>query len=35
MPGKLPEAIQEIEAAARIRPDPQLEELLNRLRKAQ
>jgi protein O-mannosyl-transferase len=35
MPGKLPEAIQEIEAAVRIRPDPRLQELLNRMRKAQ
>ena len=35
IPGKLPEAILEIEAAERIRPDPRLEEVLNRLRKAQ
>jgi hypothetical protein len=35
MPGKLPEAIQEIESAARIRPDPRLQEFLSRLRKAQ
>ena len=35
MPGKLPEAILEIEAAERIKPDPRLEEVLNRLRKAQ
>jgi len=35
MPGKLPEAIQEIETAERIQPDPRLQELLNRLRKAQ
>ena len=35
MPGKIPEAIQEIEAAARIKPDTRLQELLNRLRKAQ
>jgi Flp pilus assembly protein TadD len=35
MPGRLAEAIQEIEAAQRIRPDPRLQELLNRLPKAQ
>jgi protein O-mannosyl-transferase len=35
MPGRVPQAIQEIEAAGRIRPDPGLQELLNRLRKAQ
>ena len=35
IPGKLPGAIREIEAAERIKPDPRLEELLNRLRKAQ
>jgi len=35
MPGKLPEAIQEIEAAERFKPDPRLQELLDRLRKAQ
>ncbi|MBV9769353.1 MAG: tetratricopeptide repeat protein [Bryobacterales bacterium] len=35
MPGKLPQAIQEIETAARIRPALELQELLDRLRKAQ
>ena len=34
MRGKLPDAIQEIEAAERINPDPRLREL-DRLRKAQ
>jgi protein O-mannosyl-transferase len=32
IPGKLPEAIQEIGTAARLRPDPRLQELLERLR---
>ncbi len=35
MPGRLPEAIHEIEAAERIKPDPRMQELLNRLRRAQ
>ncbi len=31
-PGRLPEAIAEYEAALRIRPDPQVRQLLDRLR---
>jgi hypothetical protein len=32
MPGRLPEAIAEYEAALRIRPDPQLRQMVDRLR---
>jgi hypothetical protein len=32
MPGRLPEAIAEYEAALRIRPDPRLQQMVDRLR---
>jgi len=35
MPGRLPEAILQLQTAERISPEPQLEELLNRLRKGE
>ena len=35
IPGQLSDAIAELEAAQRIRPDPQVQQILNRLRQGQ